>query len=136
LSVIPFSFIGAVWGHILLGYDISIVSVLGIIATAGVVVNDSLVLVTTYNRHRTDGLDHHHAIINAACHRFRPILLTSLTTFFGLIPLLLETSEQAQFLIPAAISISFGLAFGTVITLVLMPSLLGLFSQKRCSGFV
>jgi multidrug efflux pump subunit AcrB len=130
LSVIPFSFIGAVWGHILLGYDLSIISVLGIIATAGVVVNDSLVLVTTYNRYRTDGLNHHRAIVDAACQRFRPILLTSLTTFFGLMPLLLETSEQAQFLIPAAISISFGLVFGTVITLVLVPGLLWLFPKR------
>jgi multidrug efflux pump subunit AcrB len=127
LSVIPLSFIGAVWGHILLGYDLSIVSVLGIIAMTGVVVNDSLVLVTTYNRYLAKGIDHHFAIVNAACHRFRPILLTSLTTFFGLVPLLLETSEQAQFLIGAAISISFGLVFGTIITLVILPGLLWLF---------
>jgi multidrug efflux pump subunit AcrB len=129
LSVIPFSCIGAVWGHILLGYDFSIVSVIGMIAMTGVVVNDSLVLVTTYSRYRTNGCDHHPAIVTAACRRFRAILLTSLTTFCGLAPLLLETSEQAQFLIPAAISISFGLVFGTVITLVLVPGFLGLFPK-------
>jgi multidrug efflux pump subunit AcrB len=130
MSVIPFSCIGAVWGHILLGYDLSIVSIIGIIATTGVVVNDSLVLVTTYNRYRTISEDVHYAIVNTACHRFRPILLTSVTTFFGLAPLLLETSEQAQFLIPAAVSISFGLVFGTVITLVLVPGLLHLFPKR------
>jgi multidrug efflux pump subunit AcrB len=130
LSVIPFSFIGAFWGHILLGYDLSIVSVLGIIAMTGVVVNDSLVLVTTYNRNLAGGLNLQQAVVDAACHRFRPTMLTSLTTFFGLLPLLLERSEQAQFLIGAAISISFGLAFGTIVTLVLVPGFLCL-SPKR-----
>ncbi len=130
LSTVPFSIIGAVWGHIMLGCDLSIVSVIGIIAMAGVVVNDSLVLVTTYNRYCADGSTPYQAIVDAACLRFRPILLTSLTTFFGLVPMLLETSEQAQFLIPAAVSISFGLVFGTVITLVLMPGLLWIFAKK------
>jgi multidrug efflux pump subunit AcrB len=131
LSVIPFSFIGAIWGHILLGYDLSIISVLGIIAMTGVVVNDSMVLVTAFNRCRTDGMDDRKAIADAACQRFRPILLTTLTTVFGLLPLLLETSEQAQFLIPAAISISFGLAFGSLITLVLMPGFLCLMPARE-----
>ena len=131
LSVIPFSCIGAIWGHILMGYDLSIVSVIGMIAMTGVVVNDSLVLVTTCNRYRTGGRTGHDAIVDAACQRFRPILLTSLTTFCGLTPLLLETSEQAQFLIPAAVSISFGLVFGTVITLVLVPGLLLVFQFQR-----
>jgi multidrug efflux pump subunit AcrB len=130
LATIPFSLIGAVWGHILLGCDLSIVSVIGIIAMAGVVVNDSLVLVTTCNRYQTTGMPLHQAIVDAACNRFRPILLTSLTTFFGLVPLLLETSEQAQFLIPAAVSISFGLVFGTVITLVLLPGMLRVFLKN------
>ena len=130
LSTIPFSLIGAIWGHIILGCDLSIVSVIGIIAMAGVVVNDSLVLVTTYNRYQASGQPLFKAIVDAACHRFRPILLTTLTTFFGLVPLLTESSEQAQFLIPAAISISFGLVFGTVITLVMMPGFLWLFEKK------
>jgi multidrug efflux pump subunit AcrB len=129
LSVIPFSCIGAVWGHILLGYDLSIVSLIGIVAMTGVVVNDSLVLVTAYNRQRVIGEAPLAAIVNAACLRFRPILLTTLTTFFGLMPLLLETSEQAQFLIPAAVSLSFGLLFGTVITLVLVPGFTRLSSR-------
>jgi multidrug efflux pump subunit AcrB len=127
LSVIPFSCIGAVWGHILLGYDLSIVSLIGIVAMTGVVVNDSLVLVTAYNRQRVLGAAPLPAIVNAACQRFRPILLTTLTTFFALMPLLLETSEQAQFLIPAAVSLSFGLVFGTAITLVLVPGFTRLF---------
>lgn len=130
LSVVPFSGIGAIWGHVLLGVDLSIVSVIGIVAMAGVVVNDSLVLVTAYNRQRAGGDGHRAAILNAACQRFRPILLTSVTTICGLTPLLLERSEQAQFLIPAAVSLSFGLLFGTVITLVLLPGLLGLFPGR------
>lgn len=130
MSTIPFSLIGAIWGHILLGFDLSIVSVVGIIAMAGVVVNDSLVLVTAYNRYQASGLSSFQAIVEAACHRFRPILLTSLTTFSGTMPLLMERSEQAQFLIPAAISISFGLVFGTIITLVLIPGLLWLSEKK------
>lgn len=124
LAVIPFSFIGAVWGHILLGYDLSIMSVTGMIAMAGVVVNDSLVLVTAFNRNRKHGMGFEDAVADAACGRLRPILLTTLTTFFGLAPMMLETSEQAQFLIPMAVSLSFGLMFGTMIVLVLVPVLL------------
>ncbi|THB79172.1 MAG: efflux RND transporter permease subunit [Desulfobulbaceae bacterium] len=129
MITIPFSCIGAVWGHILMGYDLSIISVIGLIAMAGVVVNDSLVLVTTYTRYLSEGASRTQAIIDAGCNRFRPILLTSLTTFFGLVPLLMETSEQAQFLIPAAISISFGLLVGTFISLVLVPVLLAINPQ-------
>lgn len=128
LCVMPFSLIGIIWGHIIMGCELSIVSIVGIIAMTGVVVNDSIVLVTAYNRQILAGMDRSQAITAAACRRFRPILLTSLTTFLGLVPLLLETSEQAQFLIPAAISMSFGLVFGTVITLVLVPVMLLLFT--------
>jgi multidrug efflux pump subunit AcrB len=131
LSVVPFSFVGAVWGHVLLGYDLSIISFMGIVAMTGVVVNDSLVLVSTHNRYYNDGMGRHRAILDSACQRFRPILLTTLTTVFGLMPLLLETSEQAQFLIPAVISISFGLTFGSVITLVLVPAFLCLLPEKQ-----
>jgi multidrug efflux pump subunit AcrB len=123
LSVIPFATIGAVWGHIVFGYDISIISVVGFIAMAGVIVNDSLVLVTTYNQYIRQAIPHSQAIVDAACRRLRPIILTTLTTFFGLAPLMLETSEQAQFLIPMAVSLSFGLMFGTLIVLVLLPVL-------------
>ncbi len=131
LSVIPFSFIGAVWGHIVLGYDLSIVSIMGIIAMTGVVINDSLVLVTDFNRNRSKDMPIHRGIIKAVCERFRPVILTSLTTIVGLVPLLFETSEQAQFLIPAAISISFGIAFGTLITLTMIPAYLWIFSKRE-----
>jgi multidrug efflux pump subunit AcrB len=114
----------------LLGYDLSIVSVIGMIAVAGVVVNDSLVLVTTYNRFRSSGMGHTQAITQATCRRLHPILLTTATTFFGLAPMILETSEQAQFLIPMAVSLSFGLLFGTFILLALLPSLLMLNRPK------
>jgi multidrug efflux pump subunit AcrB len=134
LLTVPFSMVGAVWGHILLGYDLSIVSVIGIIAMAGVVVNDSLVLVTTCNRYCKKGESLVQAVLDSACDRFRPILLTSLTTFFGLTPLLLETSEQAQFLIPAAISISFGLLSGTVVALLLVPGFLVILHSRRSAG--
>jgi multidrug efflux pump subunit AcrB len=130
LSVIPFGCIGAVWGHIFLGYDISIISIIGILAMAGVVVNDSLVLVTGYNSFRMKGMPHVRAITEATCSRLRPILLTTLTTCLGLAPLMLETSEQAQFLIPMAVSMVFGLGFGTFIVLCFMPVLLRLFGHK------
>ncbi len=131
LSVIPFAFIGAIWGHILLGYEISIISVVGIIAMVGVIVNDSMVLMAAYNAFHNEGTIHPRAILKAACRRLQPILLTTLTTFFGLFPIMLETSEQAQFLIPMAISISFGLVFGTFIVLVLLPQLILLFGKKK-----
>ncbi len=131
MSVIPFSLIGAVWGHIAFGYDLSIVSIMGIIAMAGVIVNDSLVLVTGFNRNISMDMSIHKGIIKAVCDRFRPIILTSLTTIFGLAPLMFETSEQAQFLIPAAISISFGIAFGTLITLTMIPASLWIFSKRE-----
>jgi multidrug efflux pump subunit AcrB len=131
LSIIPFACIGAVWGHILMGYDISIISIIGILAMAGVVVNDSLVLVTAYDRFRMQRVPHVKAITEATCSRLRPILLTTLTTCLGLMPMMLETSEQAQFLIPMAVSMVFGLAFGTFIVLCLMPVLLRLFGHKK-----
>jgi multidrug efflux pump subunit AcrB len=131
MSVIPFSFIGAVWGHIVLGYDLSIVSIMGVIALAGVAINDSLVLVTGFNRNTSMDMSIHNCIVKAACDRFRPVILTSLTTIIGLSPLMFETSEQAQFLIPAAISISFGIAVGTLITLTLIPASLWIFSKRE-----
>jgi len=121
MSVIPFGLVGAIAGHALLGFDLSIMSMCGIIALAGVVVNDSLVLVDYVNRHRKDGLSVRDAAREAGAARFRPILLTSLTTFAGLTPMLLETDIQAKFLIPMAVSLSFGILFATVITLILVP---------------
>ena len=120
---IPFGFIGAVIGHLLLGFGLSLISLFGLIALAGVVVNDSLVLVVTANRARDiDGADPYDAIVYAGTRRFRPILLTSLTTFFGLAPMIFETSMQARFLIPMAISLGFGILFATFIILGLVPA--------------
>ena len=121
MSAIPFGLVGAVWGHLLMGMDLTILSMFGIVALAGVVVNDSLVLVDFINRHRQEH-PLEEAIREAGVARFRPILLTSLTTFFGLLPLLLERSLQARFLIPMAVSLSFGVLFATFITLVLVPA--------------
>lgn len=123
MSVIPFGLVGAVGGHILMGLNMSIMSMCGIVALAGVVVNDSLVLVDYVNRHRNDGKTIVEAARNAGARRFRPILLTSLTTFVGLMPMLLEDDMQAKFLIPMAVSLGFGILFATAITLILVPSL-------------
>jgi len=120
---IPFGVIGAVLGHLLLGYELSIVSMFGMIALAGVVVNDSLVLVVTVNRNLAgEGMSVMDAVIDAGKRRFRPIMLTSLTTFFGLSPMIFETSMQARFLIPMAISLGFGILFSTAIIMLITTS--------------
>jgi multidrug efflux pump subunit AcrB len=123
MGVIPFGVIGAVVGHWLTGYPISMMSVMGLIALSGVVVNDSLILVDYVNRAVASGQDLHSAVVEAGGRRFRAIMLTSLTTFFGLAPMLLERSVQAQTIVPMAISLAFGILFATVITLLLVPSL-------------
>jgi multidrug efflux pump subunit AcrB len=123
MSVIPFGTIGALVGHWILGLQVSMMSFFGIIALAGVVVNDSLILVDFVNRERRLGVPLMQAVTDAASKRFRAILLTSLTTFFGLVPIVLETSLQAQIVIPMAASLAFGILFATVITLFLIPSL-------------
>jgi multidrug efflux pump subunit AcrB len=121
---IPFGIVGAIIGHILMGYSLSIVSMLGIVALAGVVVNDSLVLIDFANRRRKEyGDSAHDAVLESASQRFRPILLTTLTTFGGLLPMIFETERSARFLIPMAISLGFGVVFATLITLLLVPSL-------------
>jgi multidrug efflux pump subunit AcrB len=120
---IPFGIVGAITGHLLLGYTLSMMSMMGIVALSGVVVNDSLVLIEYANRLRNQGADPHDAVTQSAIRRFRPILLTTLTTFLGLMPMIFETSRQARFLIPMAISLGFGVLFSTFITLVLVPSL-------------
>ena len=122
MSAIPFGFVGAIWGHILMGENISMMSTMGIVALSGVVVNDSLVLVDFVNRRRRTGASLMEAVQEAGATRFRPILLTSLTTFAGLAPLLFEQSTQADFLKPMAISLAFGVIFATFITLVLVPT--------------
>lgn len=123
MSVIPFGIIGAVAGHLILGMPISILSLFGIIALAGVVVNDSLILVDYVNQSREDGLNMRQSVVDAGCARFRAIVLTSLTTFAGLLPIVLERSLQAQMVIPMAVSLAFGILFATVITLLLIPCL-------------
>jgi multidrug efflux pump subunit AcrB len=121
MSAIPFGLVGAVWGHVFLGYKLTMYSVIGLIALAGVVVNSSLVLVDAVNKLITEGDDFHTAIERAAISRLRPIMLTSMTTFAGLTPMMLETSMQARFMIPMAISIAFGVLFASFITLLLVP---------------
>ena len=121
MSAIPFGIIGAVWGHLLMGLDLALLSLFGIVALSGVVVNDSLVLLTFYNQLRREGTSHEDALVSAGTARFRPILLTSLTTFFGLLPMILEKSLQAQFLIPMAVSLGFGILFATFIILLGVP---------------
>ncbi|OIQ44847.1 MAG: acriflavin resistance protein, partial [Gammaproteobacteria bacterium MedPE] len=123
MSVIPFGIIGAIFGHFIMDLSLSIMSMFGMVALIGVVVNDSLVMVDYVNKAREQGIRVKDAAINGGCARFRAIILTSLTTFFGLVPILSETSMQAQILIPMAASIAFGILFATVITLYLIPVL-------------
>jgi len=122
IFAIPFGIMGAVIGHLMFGMVISSWSYVGMVAVSGVVVNDNLVLMDYINTKRAEGASIYDAVVEAGQARFRPILLTSLTTFVGLVPLLLETSLQAQFLIPMAISLAFGVLFATVISLLLVPA--------------
>lgn len=123
LSGAPFGIIGALLGHFALGYGFSLMSLFGMIALTGVVVNDSLILVVTANRYREKGMAAFEAVRDASVRRLRPILLTSLTTSMGLLPIMLETSTQARFLVPMAISLGFGVLFSTLVILLLVPSL-------------
>jgi multidrug efflux pump subunit AcrB len=131
MSVIPFGIIGALLGHFIMGIPISILSVFGILALSGVVVNDSLVLVCHIEDLRSKDTSYDKILAQAGVNRFRAILLTSLTTFFGLAPLLLETEVQAQFLKPMAASLAFGILFATIITLILLPSLMMILRDLR-----
>ncbi|WP_276165414.1 efflux RND transporter permease subunit [Zobellia alginiliquefaciens] len=123
MTAIPFGIVGAVIGHILLGYDLSLVSLMGVIALSGVVVNDSLIMIDYANKRRDEGEAIYHSIHEAGLRRFRPIILTTMTTFGGLAPIILETSSQAFHLIPMAISLGFGIVFATTIILVIVPCL-------------
>ena len=139
MVVIPFGLIGAIWGHVLMGIDLTILSMFGFFGLAGIVINDSIILVTFYKELRRKGMAVERAVVEAACQRLRAVLLTSLTTIAGLTPLLFETSLQAQFLIPMATSIAFGLAFATLLVLFLIPSLLtiyehSIFGRQRQTG--
>ncbi|HBB41299.1 MAG: acriflavin resistance protein [Nitrospirae bacterium CG18_big_fil_WC_8_21_14_2_50_70_55] len=122
MVAIPFSIVGAVLGHLLMGFNLSMLSIFGIVALSGVVANDAILLIDTANHVGADR-DTFQAMVDAAMRRFRPILLTSITTFFGLAPIILQTSVQARFLIPMAISLGFGILFATVINLLLVPAL-------------
>jgi multidrug efflux pump subunit AcrB len=136
MSIIPFGIIGAVWGHVLMQQDVTLLSLFGFFALSGIVVNDSIILLVFYRQLREKGLAVHEAVIEAACSRLRAVVLTSLTTIAGLSPLLFETSLQAQFLIPMATTLAFGLAFATLLVLFVMPSLLIIYESAliRISG--
>ncbi|HAU03278.1 MAG TPA: acriflavin resistance protein, partial [Pseudoalteromonas shioyasakiensis] len=123
MSVIPFSLTGAIWGHFWFGLDISLMSGFGLIAAAGVVINDSLVMTDFVNQARREGISTRDAVIEAGCARFRAITLTSITTFAGVLPIMFETSLQAKFVIPMAVALGFAVMFATLITLVLVPCL-------------
>jgi len=131
MAAIPFGMVGAIAGHLLMGFNLSMLSIFGIVALSGVVVNDSLLLIDQVNRNRRAGIEKFQALVDGGMRRFRPILLTSLTTFFGLSPMILETSVQAQFLIPMAISLGFGIIFATGITLLLIPVLYMILEDVR-----
>jgi multidrug efflux pump subunit AcrB len=120
---IPFGIIGAILGHIMMGYTMTMLGIIGMLALSGVVVNDALVLISFANDRRQHHDNAHDAVVSAGIQRFRPIMLTTLTTFGGLAPMIFETSRQARFLIPMAISLGYGLLFATMITLLLVPSL-------------
>jgi len=124
MSAIPFGLVGALTGHWVLGIDLTILSLFGLFGLSGIVVNDSIILVVFFKKLKEDGMHTARAIIEAACQRLRAVLLTSLTTIAGLLPLMFETSLQAQFLIPMAVTISFGLAFATGLVLLVIPALL------------
>ncbi|MHC4290646.1 MAG: efflux RND transporter permease subunit [Planctomycetota bacterium] len=123
MSAIPFGLVGAMVGHVVMGFDLSILSVFGIVALTGIVVNDSLIMIDLINRERGEGIALKQVIWDSVTRRFRPILLTTLTTFCGLMPMMMEKSLQARFLIPMAVSLAFGVLFATVITLILVPAL-------------
>jgi multidrug efflux pump subunit AcrB len=130
MAVIPFGVVGALLGHLLLGYDLSFISAFGIVALTGVVINDSVVLIDYYNKQqREEGLEQSEAICQAVRRRLRPILLTTMTTSLALLPMLLESSLQARFLIPMAISLAFGLLFASFILLLLLPIMLRIVSD-------
>lgn len=134
MTAIPLGLTGAIFGHWVMGLDLTLLSLFGLFGLSGIVVNDSIVLITFYKSLRKSGIPPYEAVIDASCQRLRAVMLTSMTTIAGLGPLLFERSLQAQFLIPMATSLSFGLAYGTVLVLMIVPSLLLIiegFSEKK-----
>ena len=132
MSVIPFSLTGAIWGHYWFGLDLSMMSTFGLIAAAGVVVNDSLVMTDHVNQVRNNGLSVKEAVVEAGCARFRAIILTSITTFVGVLPIMFETSLQARFVIPMAVALGFAVLFATMLTLILVPCLYLILDDLKC----
>lgn len=131
MLTIPLGLTGAVLGHWMMDMNMTILSLFGFFGLSGIVVNDSIILVMFYKQIRASGVAIHEALVEAACQRLRAVLLTSLTTIAGLTPLLFETSRQAQFLIPMAVSIAFGLAYATLLILLIVPSLLSIYEDVR-----
>jgi multidrug efflux pump subunit AcrB len=131
MLTIPLGLTGAVLGHWLLDMNLTILSMFGFFGLSGIVVNDSIILVIFYRQIRDRGLAIDKALVEAACQRLRAVLLTSMTTIAGLTPLLFETSRQAQFLIPMAVSIAFGLAFATLLILLVIPAMLSIYEDVR-----
>ncbi|MEN7344200.1 MAG: efflux RND transporter permease subunit, partial [Pseudomonadota bacterium] len=131
LAIIPFGLTGSVIGHLLLGFDMTFLSLFGVVALSGVIINDSIVLIDYFNQLRLENTDKVTSAIEAVRRRFRPILLTTLTTFIGLLPMITETSMQAQFLIPMAISLAFGIMFAALVIFLLVPALLVLGRENR-----
>ncbi len=142
MSVIPYGFVGAVWGHYLLGMDLSMMSTFGLIAAAGVVINDSLVMTDYVNQMRSQGQSIKQAVMDAGCVRFRAITLTSITTFVGVLPIMFETSMQARIVVPMAVALGFAVLFATFVTLILVPCLYmgledfkGMFRRKKKGAY-
>lgn len=131
LTAVPFGFLGAILGHLIMGHGLSFISIFGMVALSGVVVNDSIVLVDYYNKLIERGIEETQAVVDAAVRRFRPIMLTTATTALGLLPMLLETSVQAQFLIPMAISLAFGIIVASVMIILLVPALTMIVEEWR-----
>jgi multidrug efflux pump subunit AcrB len=129
--LIPISLTGVAWGHWIHGFPVNILSLLGVIALIGIMVNDGLVLIGKFNNNLKEGFTFNEGLIDAGKSRFRAIFLTSATTVAGLTPLILEKSRQAQFLKPMAISVSYGIAFATLLTLVMLPIFLSLNNQVK-----
>ena len=134
IIMVPFAFIGVGWGHYIHDFPVNILSLLGIIALIGIIVNDGLVFISKFNGFLKEGMHYDEAILLAGSNRFRAIFLTSVTTIAGLSPLIFESSRQAQFLIPMAISIAYGIGIATVLTLVMLPMLLSVSNSIKVHG--
>ena len=134
MAIIPFGFIGVVVGHWLLGFNFTIITIVGFLGLSGVMINNSIILLTEMGRYRENGLALSDATMRASRDRLRAVILTTLTTVVGLLPLLLESNRNAQFLIPLAITFVFGLAVATVLVLVLLPALVGVCEDVRSFG--